>query len=512
MSAKTIAKGIVSVGTWSATKLIVAGLAVPIYARLLGIEAYGQYAYYVAVLLISSHPANCGMRQMLTKYISERPNDQAWHRRLAGFARSVSTISALVVGAIVLLVQLASATMELRTVAAATILVALIWAEQLHQHAGGILFGLHREAEASLPASLGVVLAGVAGVAFAAMGFGVLGVLSGMLVAGLFVAAVTLRRARHALAGGSEADGGAPLPRRELLQFGLSSMAYAGVAMLLYSIDVVLVRHFAGNEQTGLYAAAVQWSEFVWFVPIAIEGVMLQSTAKLWAEARVDEITRLVRRLMRYVAVTTAYLLIVVFLFSHQIVTVYFGAHFCDAAVPLQLLIPGAFAFALARVIRPVIAAHGWVTTLLKVVSVATGINVALNVVFVPRWGAVGAAVATSVSFVCVALVYVRILRAEGVHPFQGFAAGRFGLLCVGTAAALLPIAEWIDDPFVALTAGGAASLVVYWGGVFWLGLIRVRELEQIVVSLPGPLRAMGMRLMDRLQPMLVRLDAIALN
>ncbi len=142
----------------------------------------------------------------------------------------------------------------------------------------------------------------------------------------------------------------------------------------------------------------------------------------------------------------------------------------------------------------------------------ATGINVALNVVFVPRWGAVGAAVATSVSFVCVALVYVRILRAEGVHPFQGFAAGRFGLLCVGTAAALLPIAEWIDDPFVALTAGGAASLVVYWGGVFWLGLIRVRELEQIVVSLPGPLRAMGMRLMDRLQPMLVRLDAIALN
>ena len=52
----------------------------------------------------------------------------------------------------------------------------------------------------------------------------------------------------------------------------------------------------------------------------------------------------------------------------------------------------------------------------------------------------------------------------------------------------------------------------LYWCGVFWLGLIRVRELEQIVESMPGPLRQPGIKAMRVLQPMLVRLDAIAMS
>ena len=67
MSSKTVSKGIISVGTWSATKLVVSGLVLPVYSRVLGIEGYGQYAYYMALLLLSSHPANFGMTQMLIK-------------------------------------------------------------------------------------------------------------------------------------------------------------------------------------------------------------------------------------------------------------------------------------------------------------------------------------------------------------------------------------------------------------------------------------------------------------
>ena len=88
--------------------------------------------------------------------------------------------------------------------------------------------------------------------------------------------------------------------------------------MILYSIDMVLVRHFAGDEQTGLYAAAVQWSEFVWFLPIAIERVMLQSTSRLWTEDRVEDVTRMVSALLRYIALATAFLLIFVMIFRSR--------------------------------------------------------------------------------------------------------------------------------------------------------------------------------------------------
>jgi len=512
LSAKAISKGIVSVGAWSATKLLVTGIVLPIYSRLLGIEGYGQYAYYVAVLLLASQPANCGMRQTLTKYIAERAEDRPWQRRAAAFAGSVNAIAAGAVGGIVMLLMLASSPFELRAIALAAVVAGLLWSEQLLQHASGVLYGLHREAEATVPASLGVVLGGALGVALAAMGFGVMGALSGMLISGILVAVVTMRLAWQALGRPSEGEGEIALPRRELLQFGLSSMAYAGVAMTLYSIDILLVRHFAGDQQTGLYAAAVQWSEFVWFIPIAIEGGMLQSTVCLWAQGQVEEITLLVSRLTRYVTLTTAFFLVFVLVFSEHIVTLYFGPEFIDAAVPLQLLAPGAFAFSLARVIRPVIQARGWVLTLLKVVGAGTAINLVLNVALVPSWGAAGASVATSVSFIGVTVVYVRLLHAEGAHAFQGFSGRRFVLLCTATAAVLAFIALSVRSSLIALPLGGIVALAFYWAGVLWLGLIRVRELERIVDSLPPPLRGIGVRVMRVFQPMLIRLDAIALG
>ncbi|HVG02816.1 MAG TPA: polysaccharide biosynthesis C-terminal domain-containing protein [Nitrospira sp.] len=511
MSIRSITKGIVSVGMWSATKLVVTGFVLPIYSRMLGTDGYGQYAYYVALLLIASHPAGFGMRHTLTKYFAERPNERAWQRQLAGFARSVMMGSGLIVGASVLALLISSSGVELHALGIAAIVVGILWCDQMHQYASGILYGLHREEDATVPAALGVVIGGAIGAVLAVAGFGVMGALSGLLIAGALVAGVTLRQARRAI-GVTDSAATVPLPRGELFAFGMSTMAYAGVAMTLYSVDVVLVRYFAGDQQTGLYAAAVQWSEFVWFVPIAIEGVMLQSTAGWWAQGKIEEITRLVSRLMRYVAVTTAFLLIYVLVFAEHIVTFYFGPQFRDATFPLQLLVPGAFAFSLARVIRPVIQAHGWVMTLLKTVSAATVVNVMLNVVLVPRWGATGAAVATSLSFICVTLLYVRLLQGEGVHAFQGFAAGRLLLLCAGTVAVLVPIALTVSEPLLAITVGGLTALCLYWCGVFWLGLIRVRELERIVESMPGPLRQAGIKAMRLLQPMLMRLDAIAMS
>ncbi|MGC3972992.1 MAG: polysaccharide biosynthesis C-terminal domain-containing protein [Nitrospira sp.] len=379
-------------------------------------------------------------------------------------------------------------------------------------YASGILYGLHREEEATLPASLGVIIGAAVGAGLVMAGFGVVGALSGMLFSGVLVAAITLGRSRRAIHDASDKGNDTAIPRRALLHFGMSTMAYAGVAMMLYSIDILLVRHFSGDQQTGFYAAAVQWSEFVWFVPIAIEGVMVQSTAHLWVGGQVEEITRLVSRLMRYVALVTAFLLIFVLAFAEHIVTIYFGPEFRGATLPLQLLIPGAFAFSLARVIRPVIQAHGRVVTLLKIVFGATVMNILLNVAFVPRWGAAGAAVATSVSFIGVAVIYVRSLQAEGVHPFEGFSWGRCMLLCGGTSAVLVPIAKAISGPLMALTVGGIVAVSLYWGGVFRLGLIRFRELEQLVDSLPGPIRRIALRLMHLVQPILVRLDSTAVN
>ncbi len=97
--------------------------------------------------------------------------------------------------------------------------------------------------------------------------------------------------------------------------------------------------------------------------------------------------------------------------------------------------------------------------------------NVALNLVLVPRYGFVGAAVAWSLSLAVVNIV--RVLQARhylGIEPFSRSSLKSFGAGVVAAAAAVLSRA---------LVAGSAAELLlgvvvvalVYLGGVLVLGL-----------------------------------------
>lgn len=82
---------------------------------------------------------------------------------------------------------------------------------------------------------------------------GVVGVFTGLLAADVFVALACLRAVTLAL-GESNCQpptGFAPLPTQALLRFGLSAMIFSVLNMALCSLDIILVRHLAGEAQAG---------------------------------------------------------------------------------------------------------------------------------------------------------------------------------------------------------------------------------------------------------------------
>ncbi|MDP9132747.1 MAG: oligosaccharide flippase family protein [Nitrospirota bacterium] len=510
MSAKVVSKGIVSVGSWSIAKSATAAVVLPILARLLGIEGYGQYAYYLAVLLLASQCANVGMMQTMTKRIAERPDDLAWCRAVALPGAVIHATGAVTVGLLMGLLLVNTAPPGTAAVPIALVVVGVLWLDQIWFFARGVLFGLRREERATIPGIIGVVMAGALGVALAARGMGVTGVFTGLLVSNLFVAVVCLRAVVRSLdtTGRDKSDRVPSLPTQDLLRFGLSAMAFSVLNMALCALDVILVRHLAGETQAGLYAAAVQWSQFVWFIPIAVEGVMLQSTAPLWAKQRIGDVAGLVSRLLRYVLLGTAFLLVLVASLGHHIVTLYFGAQFAEAALGLRLLVPGAFCYAMARVLWPVIQASGEGAHLIRVIGATVLVDVGLCWAWVPSWGAAGAALATSVSFALVALGYVRLLRRRQLHIFEGWAVSRLLALVVATGTAVAGFAALVETPLLSVVGGIIVGVFVYWSGVFWFGLLQVEEVERMVQSLPGVLRQVGDKIFRYLQPVLLRLQA----
>lgn len=490
-----VAKGVMSAATWQAGKIVASALAAPILARVLTPAGYGQYAYYLAIVMVAWPIANAGMLQVLSRYAAQRPDDAAWRKRIASVAGPANMLGTLLVGGAILGWLWLTANSDSARTAAVIVAVAIAF-EQLGHFGRGVLYGARQDERANLPAAAGAVLGSGLSVVLALAGLGLGGALLGLALGNAFTGLVTAALAAPLLRGADLPQAAAPPRVRELLRFGLASVLFLTLSQALYRADAMLILPLAGAEQAGLYAAATQWSEFVWFLPLAVQSVMIQSTSRLWVEGRIEEIAALLNTMVRLVALGTALILIVIMLFADSILHVYFGPAFAGASLPLRVLAPGVFGYSLARILHPVIQARGNVGALLPLIAGAAALNVVLNILLMPVMGSVGAALSSCLTYGGLIFLYERQLRAYGVRAFAAFSLSRFALLCAGTALLASP-ALFIPAPLLAIAAGGAVSVVVFGLGALLLGLVSPDELRNLVRHLPKPLGRLAGRALD---------------
>lgn len=479
----SLARGILSVGVWNLAKILSSVALTAVLARSLGAAGYGQYAFYIALIGIAWPLANLGSAQTLTRAIARRPDDRPYQRRAMRAMALLNMAGTLITGGAIL-GWLLWVDRSPGAQLIAGLVAGAIAGEQAILFAKGVLLGVRRADLVSFPAAIGQVLAAALAIIGVISGLGIPGVLAAICATNLLTAGVTLRFALRQTAAGTAAGAGAAIEVPALLRFSLGSMLYVALAFVLYRADLLLLRHLAGDEQAGLYAAAVQWAEFVWFVPLAVQEVVLQAASRLWQEDRPDALRELLDRLLRYVALITGLMLALVAALAEPLMVLYFGPEFREASVSMRLLAPGVFSFSLARVLVPAIQSRG-PRALVVVIGVTVIGNLALNLLLIPRWGAAGAAAACCLSYGWVVFFYLGILRRLGAAP-----AGRqllwIAALALATAGLVLPISLLIAQPLLAVAAGGLLGALFYLAGVVRLGLITPDEMQQLWDRVPG--------------------------
>ena len=505
MPASNISKGVLSVGLWTITRVIASMLATPFISRALGTEGYGQYAYYLSVLFLAAPLANAGTLQSLSRSLAERP-DQNRRARIALLSGWLCFLGFILVGSITGWI-IAPDIPDDQGWPLLAILLGCLGFDVLWFYARGILYGLHREELAGTAGATASLVTAAVSAVLAVQGFGIPGVFLGLLLGNAFMAIRSLVAARRLIPRTTLRTALAsddPRPR-DLVGFTLMTMLYASFSMMLYRSGVVLVHHLTRDDTaTGLFATALQMAEFVWVLVIAVEGVMLQSTARLWHEGRTAEISLLVSRALRAVALVTGFLLTCVFVFAEDLLALYFGRAFVGAAPVLRILIPGVFSFSLGRLIGPVLHARGGVLRLAAVVGGATALNALLAYVLVPAWGIKGAAVSTGTAYAVVLLPYAISLRSAGVAAFHGFSPAKQLLSLLATGLVMAAIAHAPVPAVLRMVLGGVAGGIVFASLVLRLGLVRVPEFDALIASLPPSISAPGRMAFGRVRPLLL--------
>ena len=172
----------------------------------------------------------------------------------------------------------------------------------------------------------------------------------------------------------------------------------SGVAEVIYlRIDIVLLERLRGVHEAGIYAVAARLSEVWYMVPVALMGAAFPA---LWARrADAAAYQRGLQSSLDLLFALAFALAVLTQLFGRPLVEWLFGARFGASVVVLQIHIwAGLFVFMRALLSRWLLAEDLLRFSLLTHVCGAV-VNVGLNLLLIPRYGATGAAVATVVSY-----------------------------------------------------------------------------------------------------------------
>ena len=176
-------------------------------------------------------------------------------------------------------------------------------------------------------------------------------------------------------------------------------LIFSGIVSMIYlRIDQVMLGQMVSNEEVGIYSAAVRLAEVWYFIPMAIYSSVLPSIVE--AKAVSDELFygRLQKfyNMMAFIGYAVA--LPVTFL-AGWIVELLFGAAYARAGSMLAVLIWAGLFVNLGVARSSFLMSMNWTRVHLMTVFLGSIINVALNFLLIPRYGGMGAVIASCVAY-----------------------------------------------------------------------------------------------------------------
>lgn len=183
---------------------------------------------------------------------------------------------------------------------------------------------------------------------------------------------------------------------RDAFRYGIK--AYLGniIGFLNYRIEVFLLGIFLPVAAVGFYAVAVALAEKLWFLSESASIVLFPTVSAEKDEYQRKTFTPLVSR---NILLITALGAVALFLVSEWVIVLLYSEEYLLSVRLFRILLPGIVLLSASRILANDIAGRGRPLLNTYVGAIGVVLQVALNLVWIPRYGASGAAWATTVSY-----------------------------------------------------------------------------------------------------------------
>lgn len=246
------------------------------------------------------------------------------------------------------------------------------------------------------------------------------------------------------------------------LTFGMPLIVYELGFMVLDSGDRMLIQHYLGAAPLGYYSVAYNMSSyFLDALMVPLNLALFPIYMRLWVKHGKAETQAFLSRVFDLFLMISLGMVAAVILVRHDLIIVLASGKFQAANSLLPMLVLGALFYSLVSLVNPGLLIYKKTQTMARLIVYASILNIAMNIVLLPRIGLQAAAIATLVSYGFFFLITMRASFKLLPYPVDGVALLRYTLAACVTIAVLFKLN--IGNPFLNVAARGLLAILVYF-------------------------------------------------
>lgn len=206
---------------------------------------------------------------------------------------------------------------------------------------------------------------------------------------------------------------------RNLLSFSFPLLITSAMLLIFSEIDTLMLGYFDLPGAVGYYKAVYPLAMLLLVVLRAFRFLFMPQISELHADGNIDQMAESYAAVTRWTFIATMPVFIFLLSFPEQIISGLFGPEYAGGKLALIVLCLGFVTHTAVGPNGTTLTSIGRTRTIMyDNIAVAT-INVALNLLLIPRYSILGAAVATAIAYVSINLMYsIQLNRALDILPF----------------------------------------------------------------------------------------------
>ena len=253
------------------------------------------------------------------------------------------------------------------------------------------------------------------------------------------------------------------VPTREILSFTLPLLASDLVYVVMHSADVVLLEHFYGTVDVAALRAVQPTAKMNQMVLMSFGLLFTPAAARMFARNDREGINNLYWQNAIWVAVASFPIFALTFSLAKPITILLYGNRYAESAIILALLSFGYYFNAATGQNGLTLKVYGKIRYVVSIDIFVAALNVGINLLLIPRYGALGAAIGTTTTMVLFNILkQAGLALGTGVNIFEWHYARVYVILILGTV--LLWLVQWLTNapPVLSILFAALVSIIVF--------------------------------------------------